>query len=86
VRLLSSSGQHNGVSSGRLEVFVNNTWGTVCDDDFGSLHAGIACNQLGYSGYSSYNFVGNLPRYSEKLEMNVQLYINCTASWRVHAV
>ena len=57
---MSSTGQFAGVSSGRLEILVNNTWGTVCDDDFGPLHAAIGCRQLGYSGYSHYTFAGNL--------------------------
>jgi len=38
---------------GRLEVFHNGTWGTVCDDDFTDDTAKIACNSLGL-GYVIY--------------------------------
>ena len=27
---------------------MNNVWGTVCDTDFGSRDAQVACGQLGY--------------------------------------
>ena len=40
----------DGVLSGRLEVNIGGQWGTVCDDDFGSVAAAIACRQLGLSG------------------------------------
>ena len=59
LQLRSSSGYTRGVSSGRLEIFVNNTWGTVCDDNFDYVEARIACRQLGFPGYSRYSKVGS---------------------------
>ncbi|XP_048254482.1 uncharacterized protein LOC124148917 isoform X3 [Haliotis rufescens] len=43
IRLVSPL--NNGV--GRIEVFYNGTWGTVCDDSFGTDEAKVACRQLG---------------------------------------
>ena len=49
----------NGTYSnqGRLEIYCNEHWGTVCRNDFDAKDANVACKQLGYSGYSRYNYI-----------------------------
>ena len=34
---------------GRLEVCNNQAWGTVCDNFWDNIDAGVACFQLGYT-------------------------------------
>ena len=34
-------------SEGRVEVCINNAWGTVCDSLFGVEDAGVVCQQVG---------------------------------------
>ena len=50
VRLVSPT---NLPSSGRVEVFYNGTWGTICDYRWNLRNAEVVCRQLGYHGASS---------------------------------
>ena len=39
---------------GIIEICVNNTWGTVCDNGFDNNAARVACRQLGHSSGNIY--------------------------------
>ena len=45
VRLMGGGDLHEG----RVEVCVNEEWGTVCNDFWSTSDASVVCRQLGYS-------------------------------------
>ena len=46
LRLINSA-DPSDTSTGRLEVFHNGQWGTICDDYFDYKAARVACTTLG---------------------------------------
>ena len=58
IRLAGSSSHYYG----RVEVYYNGEWGTVCDDGWDNTDATVVCRQLGF--YSSVRAYGSA-RYGQ---------------------
>ena len=72
-------------SEGRVEVYYNGQWGTVCDDGWSSVDAGAVCRGLGYgsSGRARYNAAfgqGSGPIWLDRVACHGNEYnlANCT--------
>ena len=50
-------------NQGRVEVYCNGQWGTICANGFDSNDVQTLCRQLGYTGYVNYN--------------HLTMYVNC---------
>ena len=48
LRLVGGSDNlEQGTREGRVEICINNAWGTVCDDGFTDIDASVACYHIG---------------------------------------
>ena len=54
----------NGYNTGRLEIFHDGIWGTVCDDGWTQVNSIVACRELGFSTGS---FTREFPRGSGQI-------------------
>jgi len=54
LRLVRGSLTNASFTSGRLEIYINGQWGTVCDDFWDSANSDVACRQLGFFGATTF--------------------------------
>ena len=73
VRVVNGSGSYEG----RLEVYYNGEWGTVCDDHFDLTNADVACRQLGYRGATRFHGEAFFGEGSGKIWLDD---VNCTGT------
>ncbi|XP_072021422.1 scavenger receptor cysteine-rich domain-containing protein DMBT1-like [Amphiura filiformis] len=78
--------------NGRVEIFHNDKWGTICDDDWDYRDATVVCRQLGFkyadrafNGKNIPDVTGNIWLDNVKCKGTEQSLVQCTSNgWGNH--
>ena len=65
------------LKEGRVELWINGEWGTVCDDGWSLNDAHVVCSVLGYSGASE---APCCARYGEGIGSIILDNVGCSGS------
>lgn len=52
LQLVAANGSLSTDGQGRVEICIGEVWGTICDDNWNTPDAQVACRVLGYSRFS----------------------------------
>lgn len=54
-------------NQGQLEIYHNNSWGTVCHDQFDDVDGEVVCKQLGYSNLTTHSRVNETAKTTGRI-------------------
>jgi len=79
VRLVNGSGPHEG----RVEVFHERRWGTVCDDVWDKKDGDVVCRMLGYRGATEVYKTGRFGHGKPKTHLSavISCSFNAFIAW-----